>query len=81
MVTRLRAGRPGFDSRQRLLVGSTLSPVHWVPGRLTPGLRRPGREAHHSFLVTRLRMRGAIPLLPICPYDITIPVHNDYFLL
>jgi hypothetical protein len=54
VATRLRAGRPGFDSRQRqdiLLfsiaprpaLGPTQSLVQWVPG-----VKRQGREADHS---------------------------------
>jgi hypothetical protein len=59
MATRLRAGRPGFDSRQgqeiflyftssRPALGLTQPPVQWVPGALSPGVTRPGREADHS---------------------------------
>jgi hypothetical protein len=49
----LRAGRPGFDSRQgretflcftasRLAPGPTHPPSQWVPGDLSPGAKRPG---------------------------------------
>jgi len=56
VVTRLQAGRPGFDFRQgrgreffvstttyRSALGLTLPPTQWVPG-----VKRPGREADHS---------------------------------
>jgi hypothetical protein len=54
----LRAERPGFDSRQykifpfstasRPTLGPTHPPIQWVPGALSPVLKRPGREAYHS---------------------------------
>jgi hypothetical protein len=28
--------------------GATHSPIQWVPGALSLGVKRPGREAHHS---------------------------------
>jgi hypothetical protein len=59
IVTRLRTGRPKFDSRKRqglfLLaaasrpdLGPTQPPIQWIPEALSLGLRRPGREAGHS---------------------------------
>jgi hypothetical protein len=58
IVTRLRAGRPGFDSGQgkriflvtvsRPAVGPTQPPIQWAPGAVSPGVKRPGREADHS---------------------------------
>jgi hypothetical protein len=54
----LRAGRPGFDSRQCMIflfsiayrptLGPTQPPIQWVPGALSAGVKRPGREAYHS---------------------------------
>jgi len=32
----------------RLALGSTKLPIQWVPGALSPGVRRPGSEADHS---------------------------------
>jgi hypothetical protein len=75
-VIELRAGRPGFDSRQgqwffffatvsRPSLGPTQPSVKWVLGAFSAGggvLKRPGRD--HFHLVPRLRMRGAIPPLP-----------------
>jgi hypothetical protein len=57
----LRAGRsrgrgssPGsvknflFSTSSRPAVGSTQPPIQWVPGTLSPGVKRSGREADHS---------------------------------
>jgi hypothetical protein len=49
----------GFDSRQglgifffttasRTALGPTQPPIQWVPGALSLGVKRPGREADHS---------------------------------
>jgi hypothetical protein len=58
IVTRLRAGRPSFDSRkeQRFLLfaayrpalGPTQPHIQWVPVALFLWIKRPGREADHS---------------------------------
>jgi hypothetical protein len=64
----LRTGRPGFDPRQRQRIfpltsastptlGPTHHPLRWVPGALSPGVKR-GRGvmlATHPLLVPRLR--------------------------
>jgi hypothetical protein len=58
-ATGLRAGRPGFDSRQlqgtflssivfKLALGTTQPPDQWIMGALSAGLKRQGREANHS---------------------------------
>jgi hypothetical protein len=55
----LRAGWWGFESRQglgiflfttasRQALGPTQPPIQWVPGALSLGVKRPGREADHS---------------------------------
>jgi hypothetical protein len=54
----LRAGRPGFNSLQGqgIVLCYTASrpalrliqpPIQWIPGAVSPGLKRPGREANH----------------------------------
>jgi hypothetical protein len=35
----------------RPTLGSTQPPIQWVAGALTPGVKRPGREADHPHLV------------------------------
>jgi hypothetical protein len=58
-VTRTRAERPGFESRQGLEIflfttafrpalRPTEPPIQWVPGVLSLGVKRPGREADKS---------------------------------
>jgi hypothetical protein len=45
----------GFNSRKglgifflsRMALGPTLPPIQWVPGALSLGVKRPGREADH----------------------------------
>jgi hypothetical protein len=34
--------------QSRMALGPTQSPIHWVPGALSLGVKRPGREADHS---------------------------------
>jgi hypothetical protein len=35
-------------SASRSALGSTQLPIQWLPGVLSPGVKRPGREADHS---------------------------------
>jgi hypothetical protein len=57
----LRAGRPRgrsssasgenffhFPISFRPALGPTQSPIQWVPGALSPGVKQPGLEADHS---------------------------------
>jgi len=57
-LIRLGTGRPAFGSRQGLEfyllptasrppLGLTKPPIQWVPGALSPGIKRSGREADH----------------------------------
>jgi hypothetical protein len=61
IVTRLRAGRAGFDSWQGQLrdvfnfaiasrpdLGPTQRPNEWIQAALSLGIKRPGRQADHS---------------------------------
>jgi hypothetical protein len=53
-----------FTTLFRRPLGPTQPPIQWIPGALSLGVKRPGREADHSHLVPRSRMRDAIPPLP-----------------
>jgi len=37
-----------FATTPRPALGPTQTSIQWVPGALTPGVKRPGREADHS---------------------------------
>jgi hypothetical protein len=37
-----------FTTASRLALGPTQPPIQWVPGCLSLGVKRPGREADHS---------------------------------
>jgi hypothetical protein len=37
-----------FSTSFRLALESTQHPIKWVPGALSPGVKRQGREADHS---------------------------------
>jgi hypothetical protein len=37
-----------FSMSFRRALGSTQPPIQWVPEALSPGVKRPGREADHS---------------------------------
>jgi hypothetical protein len=45
---RVPVGSRIFSISSRPTLGSTQPPVQWVPGALSPGVNRPGREADHS---------------------------------
>jgi hypothetical protein len=58
-VTGWTIGVLGFDSRlglgislftivSRMALRPTQPPIQWVPGTFSRGVKRPGREAHHS---------------------------------
>jgi hypothetical protein len=45
---RVPVGSRIFSKLSRPALRSTQPPIQWVPGALIPGVKRPGREAHHS---------------------------------
>jgi hypothetical protein len=58
-----------FTTASRTALGPTQPPIQWVPGALSLGVNRSGREADHSSPSSAevKRMRGAIPPLPNTP--------------
>jgi len=55
-----------FSNPKRPALGFTQPPVQWVPG-LFSGVKRAGIDVDHFRPVQRLRMSGAIPILPLLP--------------
>jgi hypothetical protein len=48
---RFPAGTENYSiptTASRTALGPTQLPIHWVPGALSPGVKRPGREADQS---------------------------------
>jgi hypothetical protein len=45
---RVPVGERIFSTSSRPTLGSTQPPIEWVPEGLSPGVKRPGREADHS---------------------------------
>jgi hypothetical protein len=86
----LRTGRTGFDPRQRQTIfpltsasrpalGPTQPPIQWVPGALSPGVKR-GRDVMltaHPLLVPRLRKsRSYTSCHPNAPlWSVTGPIY------
>jgi hypothetical protein len=86
----LLIGRPGFDPRQRQRIlpvtsasrpalGPTQPPIQWIPGALSPGVKR-GRGViltTHPLLVPRLRKsRSYTSCHPNAPlWSVTEPLH------
>jgi hypothetical protein len=80
----LRGGQPRFDSRQgkeiflyttatRPALGPTQPHIQWVPGTLSPGVKRQGYEADHSLhLAPRSRMVELYLHSPICLHGIVL---------
>lgn len=52
-----------FPNPKHPALGFTQPPVQWVPG-LFWGVKRAGIDVDHFRPVQRLRMSGAIPILP-----------------
>jgi hypothetical protein len=78
VVYRAQVGRPGFDSRQgtgiflfdtasRPALGATQLRVKLVPGALSPGVKRSGREADHS-PHSKAEVKNALDCTSTFPY-------------
>jgi hypothetical protein len=86
IATVLLTGRPGFDSRLKLEMFPFLTasrPAWWptlIPMSLSPAVNRPGlvKLTTHLHLVPRLRMRGAIPPLPIRVHSVVLWLSTGY---
>jgi hypothetical protein len=50
-----------FTTASRTALGPTQPPIQWIPGALSLGVKRPGREGCHSLP----SMGGAVPPLSI----------------
>jgi hypothetical protein len=62
-----------FSTASRSNLGPTQAPIQWVPGALTPGIKRQGREADHSPLFsTEVKIGGVIPPVPIRLHDVVL---------
>jgi hypothetical protein len=54
-----------FTTASRTALKPTQPPIHWVPGALSLGVKRPEREADHSPPSNaEVEESGAIPLIP-----------------
>jgi hypothetical protein len=72
-----------FTTASRTVLGPTQPPIQWVPGTLSLGVKRPGREADHSSPSSaEVRMRGAIsPLSQYVSMAWCLAKHRDNFTL
>jgi hypothetical protein len=62
-----------FSTASRPTLGPTQSPIQWVPGALSPGVKQWGHEANHSPPSSaEVKKDGAIPPLPLCLHDIVL---------
>jgi hypothetical protein len=56
-----------YSTASGLALGPTQPPIQLVPGVLSPGVKRAGREADHSPYSTEVKSGGAILPLPHTP--------------
>jgi hypothetical protein len=57
------------STSSRPALGSTQPPIQWVPEALSPGVKRPVREADHSLPISA-------EVKKICIYTSTPPFHG-----
>jgi hypothetical protein len=63
-------GRAKFSFFHSVQTGSRViqRPIQWLPGAISPGLKRQGREGDHlTPSSAEVKNDGAIPLLPHMP--------------
>jgi hypothetical protein len=58
-----------FSISSRLALVSTQPPIHWVLGAISPGIKRPGREADRS-PPTSAKAKKMLIYTSIPPYDL-----------
>jgi hypothetical protein len=67
-----------FSVSSRPALGPTQPPIQWVPRTLTPGVKRPGREADHSFPasaeVKKMRIYTSTHRVKLYLYYVILPV-------
>jgi hypothetical protein len=65
-----------FSISSRPVVGSTQPPFHWVPGALSLGVKRQGREADHSPPTSaenkKTLNKNLYTRSPICLHDVVL---------
>jgi hypothetical protein len=71
-----------FTTVSRTAQGPTRPPIQWILEALSPGVKRPGREADHSPPTSaRSRMHGAIPPSQYLFMTWCLVKHRDNFTL
>jgi hypothetical protein len=64
---------PLVSTASRLDLGPTHAPIQWVPGALSPEVKRPALKADHSpQSSTEVKDGGAVPPLLLCLYSIML---------
>jgi hypothetical protein len=62
-----------FSTASRPALGPTRPPIQRVPGQISPGVKRPKREADHSLPYSGdVKNGGATPLLPHTTYGVLL---------
>jgi hypothetical protein len=74
-----------FTTASKTALGPTQLPIQWVPGALSLGVKRPGREADHTQLVPRSKNEwNYTSTPPIILHGVVLSLkkkHMDYFTL
>jgi hypothetical protein len=72
-----------FVTASRSALGPTQPPIQWVPVTLSPAVKRPGREAHHSCPSTaEVKKAWSYTFTPLCVLMAWCLVkHSDDFIV
>jgi hypothetical protein len=68
-----------FSTLSRLALGPT-QPIYWIPGAVSPGVKRPGREADPS-LATSAEVKKMWLYAPTSWRSALLVKHRDSFIL